>query len=171
MGKDDTLLNALLGALVTVVLSFTGFSPILGGAAAGYLQQNGPGDGARVGALSGLVASLPVLLVFILFAEFGDKTQLLTINLAATFPDAPVAVFVGVVAALGLRTGVDAVIGQQFERAVPTAGIELFAAAVFLGFGLVVFDLLPGAVLVAILVVGLLAAGWWTVRRYLDEAE
>jgi len=68
MGKDDTLLNALLGALVTVVLSFTGFSPILGGAAAGYLQQNGPGDGARVGALSGLVASLPVLLVFILFA-------------------------------------------------------------------------------------------------------
>lgn len=68
MGKEDTLLNALLGALVTVVLSFTGFSPILGGAAAGYLQKNGPGDGARVGALSGLVASLPVFFVFFLFA-------------------------------------------------------------------------------------------------------
>lgn len=68
MGREDTLLNALLGALVTVVLAPTGFSPILGGALAGYLQRNGPGDGARVGAVSGLVASLPVLLVFILFA-------------------------------------------------------------------------------------------------------
>lgn len=67
MGKDDTLLNALIGALVTVVLSFTGFSPVIGGGVAGYLQQNGTSDGLRVGAISGLVASVPMLLVFLLF--------------------------------------------------------------------------------------------------------
>lgn len=31
MGNGDTLLNAVLGAAVTVVLSFTGFSPLVGG--------------------------------------------------------------------------------------------------------------------------------------------
>lgn len=66
MGKDDTLLNALIGALVTVVLSFTGFSPVIGGGVAGYLQGNGTSDGLRVGAISGLVASIPMLLVFLL---------------------------------------------------------------------------------------------------------
>ncbi|QDX40633.1 DUF5518 domain-containing protein [Salarchaeum sp. JOR-1] len=68
MAKENTLINALIGAAVTVVLSFTGVSPLLGGAAAGYLQANGPGDGARVGAISGIVASLPLILVLALFA-------------------------------------------------------------------------------------------------------
>jgi len=84
-----------------------------------------------VSARGGLVTSF----VFIAVAEFGDKTQLLTINLAATFPDAPLAVFVGVVAALGLRTGIDAVLGAEFERRVPTAYLEAIAAGVFLAFG------------------------------------
>ncbi|GAA0646590.1 DUF5518 domain-containing protein [Salarchaeum japonicum] len=68
MANDNTLINALIGAAVTVVLSFTGVSPVLGGAAAGYLQANGPGDGARVGAISGLVASLPIILVLAVFS-------------------------------------------------------------------------------------------------------
>ncbi|MDY6778211.1 MAG: TMEM165/GDT1 family protein [Candidatus Nanohaloarchaea archaeon] len=42
---------------------------------------------------------------FIMLAEFGDKTQALTITLAGTFPSAPLAVFLGVVSALGIRTG------------------------------------------------------------------
>jgi putative Ca2+/H+ antiporter (TMEM165/GDT1 family) len=92
---------------------------------------------ARVGTHGGVLTSF----VFILFAEFGDKTQALTINLAATFPHAPVAVFVGVVAALGLRTGVDAIIGEQFERRVPTKWIELVAGVVFVAFAALVFGL------------------------------
>jgi hypothetical protein len=72
MGQGDTLLNALAGAAVTVVLSFTGFSALLGGAVAGYLQDQGRGDGARVGAVSGAIATLPfVLLVVIVFGAFG----------------------------------------------------------------------------------------------------
>ncbi|GAA0199057.1 TMEM165/GDT1 family protein [Haladaptatus pallidirubidus] len=86
---------------------------------------------ARMGAYGGVLTSF----VFIMVAEFGDKTQLLTIDLAATFPDAPLSVFAGVVTALGLRTGVDALIGERFERWVPTKWIEFGAAVVFVLFG------------------------------------
>lgn len=61
---DNIYVNALIGAVVTVVFSFLGLSPLLGGAAAGYLERR---DGGRVGALSGLFASLPMLL----FVGFG----------------------------------------------------------------------------------------------------
>ena len=108
----------------------------------------------RVGTHGGVLTSF----VFIAFAEFGDKTQLLTITLAGTFPDRPVSVFVGVVAALGLRTGVDAVVGEKFERWVPTRWLELVAAVVFVTFGLVVLGVVPTTVLLGLLA-GLLALG------------
>lgn len=98
--------------------------------------------------------------VFIVFAEFGDKTQALTIALAGSFPDAPLSVFVGVVAALGLRTGVDALIGERVERYIPTRSVETAAGVVFLAFGLAVFGLLPEKMLVgvvALVVLGLVA--------------
>lgn len=117
----------------------------------------------RVGEYDGLLASF----LFILFAEFGDKTQALTITLAGTFPDAPLSVFVGVVAALALRTGVDAVVGERFERLVPTHWVEVAAGVVFLAFGLVVFGLVPPVVLwvvLAAVVAGALALGLRTRR-------
>lgn len=55
----NTWINALIGAVVTIVFSFTMISPVLGGAAAGFLQKN---DGVRVGAISGLIAVVPVIL-------------------------------------------------------------------------------------------------------------
>jgi hypothetical protein len=67
MGKGDTLLNAAIGAVVTVVFTFTGASPILGGGVAGYLQQESRESGAKVGALSGVLAFLPFLLFLLLF--------------------------------------------------------------------------------------------------------
>lgn len=67
MSEGDTLLNAVLGAAVTVVLSFLGVSPLLGGGVAGYLQRGTRTDGAKVGALSGAIATLPVLLFAVLF--------------------------------------------------------------------------------------------------------
>ena len=70
MGEGDTLINAVIGAVVTVVLSFTGFSPILGGGVAGYLQRGDRAGGIRVGALSGAIAALPFLLLFFVFGGF-----------------------------------------------------------------------------------------------------
>jgi hypothetical protein len=60
------LRNAVIGAVVTVVLSFTGFSALLGGGIAGYLQGESPKRGARVGAISGAIAVLPIVLVLVL---------------------------------------------------------------------------------------------------------
>lgn len=58
---SETTLNAVVGAVVTTVVSFVPFSPILGGGVAGYLQR---GSGLRVGALAGLVAAAPFVVLF-----------------------------------------------------------------------------------------------------------
>ncbi|TKX75906.1 hypothetical protein EXE46_02055 [Halorubrum sp. GN11_10-6_MGM] len=72
MDTENTLLNAVVGAIASALLSFTGISPLLGGAVAGYLNGDG---GLRVGALSGAIASIPIvgllLLVLLLFPFFG----------------------------------------------------------------------------------------------------
>lgn len=59
---------AVLGAVITVVLSFLPVSPIFGGALAGYLERGESGRTVSVGALAGLLPALPilVLLVFVL---------------------------------------------------------------------------------------------------------
>ena len=65
MVERTELGNAAIGAVVTVVLSFTGFSALLGGGVAGYLQKVPPKRGAVTGAISGVVAVVPILLVVI----------------------------------------------------------------------------------------------------------
>lgn len=74
MGKGDTLLNAAVGAVASVVLAFLPLGIVLGGAVAGYLDCE-PDDyaaGARVGALTGLFALVPVLgLLFTAVAFLG----------------------------------------------------------------------------------------------------
>lgn len=73
MGQGETVVNALIGAVVTIVLSFTGFSPVIGGAVAGYLQRESRRRGAKVGALSGVIAFVPFLLFgfFVFSLLFG----------------------------------------------------------------------------------------------------
>lgn len=71
MARGDTIVNAAIGAVVTVVLSFTMVSPVLGGGVAGYLQGGTRKDGAKVGAISGAIAFLPfMLLAFVFFGFF-----------------------------------------------------------------------------------------------------
>lgn len=74
----STLVNALVGGIVAVVLAFLPFSPALGGALAGYLQGPETGQGLRVGAFAGLVSTVPfALLTFLVggallaFVPFG----------------------------------------------------------------------------------------------------
>ena len=61
-----TFTNALLGAVATIVLSFVPFSPVLGGGIAGYLQRGTRNEGAKVGAISGAIATVPVVAVVLL---------------------------------------------------------------------------------------------------------
>ena len=106
--------------------------------------------------------------LFILLAEFGDKTQLLTINLAATFPESPVLVFVGVMAALGLRTGIDALIGGRARSYLPSRLIQVVAAVVFVAFGLTIFGIISSSALLGIVAISVLTAvagSVWLARR------
>lgn len=64
--RGDFYLHAVLGAVVTVLLSFVPFAPLLGGGLAGYLHDQGTGRGTRIGLVAGLVAAIPIALVFIL---------------------------------------------------------------------------------------------------------
>jgi hypothetical protein len=73
MAEQDTLLNAVIGAVATAVLSsFVPFAPVFGGALAGYLEGGDRNDGLRVGAISGAIG-LAVLMLFavIVFVGFG----------------------------------------------------------------------------------------------------
>jgi hypothetical protein len=66
MVERTELKNAAIGAVVTIVLSFTGFSALLGGGVAGYLQRVPPKHGAKTGTISGGIAVVPILLVLVL---------------------------------------------------------------------------------------------------------
>lgn len=57
-----TPLNALVGGVVGVVLSFIPASPILGGAVAAYLERGTSRDGLVVGAVAGAMMLVPYLL-------------------------------------------------------------------------------------------------------------
>jgi len=69
MTTGNTLLNALIGAVAATVLAFVPFSPVLGGALAGYLQGGDRSDAVRVGALSGLFAAIPLVVILLVVAS------------------------------------------------------------------------------------------------------
>jgi len=55
----------VLGAVVNIIAgSFIPLGPLVGGAISGYLQGGDRGDGLRVGALAGLIALVPIFLLF-----------------------------------------------------------------------------------------------------------
>ncbi len=74
-GSNDrpTWIEAIVGAVATFVFGFIPFSPLLGGAVAGYLHGGNREATLRVGGLSGLLAALPVVVV-VLFL-FGGMTS------------------------------------------------------------------------------------------------
>lgn len=59
----NTLLNVLIGGIAGVLLSFVPLSTVLGGGVAGYLEDGDFAAGAKVGALAGVVAFVPFVLI------------------------------------------------------------------------------------------------------------
>ncbi len=68
MSRRHTFVNAVLGAVAGIVLSFLPFSPLLGGALSGFLEGPDGRDGTVAGTLAGLLMYLPfgLLGVFVL---------------------------------------------------------------------------------------------------------
>ena len=70
MARGETLINAIVGAVASIVLSFVPFSPVLGGALAGYFQGGDRNEGLTVGAIAGLIAAIPLTVAILAFGSF-----------------------------------------------------------------------------------------------------
>lgn len=69
-------------------------------------------------------------------AEFGDKTQLATISLAAEYQN-PVSVLMGTTIGMLIADGVGIVVGVMLCKRLPQRKIKWFSAIIFIIFGLV----------------------------------
>lgn len=88
----NTAINALIGAAITVITAFfIPLSPVLGGATAGYLEGANADNGLKIGAISGLIALLPllvivpVLLVVLIFDPIAAVSFVVIIAIIAAF--------------------------------------------------------------------------------------
>lgn len=80
----DALTDAIVGAAVTALTAFVPFSPVLGGGLAAYIHRGDRRAGAKVGGLSGLVASVPIAVLFVfLVVGFGLAAADLGLGLLA----------------------------------------------------------------------------------------
>jgi hypothetical protein len=72
--STNTAVNALVGGVVSILVAFIPFSPLVGGFVAGYLQDANRDAALRVGALAGLVALVPALFLgaFVLLFVVGS---------------------------------------------------------------------------------------------------
>jgi putative Ca2+/H+ antiporter (TMEM165/GDT1 family) len=91
--------------------------------------EEGEGDGHPHSARGPLATSF----VMILLAELGDKTQLVTMSLAAQYSQ--LAVFVGSTLALWLVSLLGIFLGRELMRRIPLVLIHRGAGLMFLGFG------------------------------------
>lgn len=80
--RSDYAANALLGAVVSALVSFVPFSPAFGGGVAGYLERGESERTVGVGALSGVILMAP-LLGLLLFLTVGLLQGLLTVEAGA----------------------------------------------------------------------------------------
>lgn len=104
---SNTLLNAVVGGVAGIVLSFVPLSTLLGGVLAGYLERGRPADGLKVGAYAGLIMLIPFLFIgaFVLFVlGFGGAPTLF--GVAGAFVLLVAAIYTVALGAVGGYLGV-----------------------------------------------------------------
>lgn len=69
-GSSNTAINALIGAVAGIILSFVPLSTLLGGAIAAYLEGGTTNDGLRVGAIAGVIMLVPMIVMGMVFMLF-----------------------------------------------------------------------------------------------------
>lgn len=75
MVNHGTLVNAIVGAIVGILLSFIPFSTVIGGAMAAFLEGPDHREGALAGAIAGVITFLPAAGIAVLaFAFVGVGT-------------------------------------------------------------------------------------------------
>ncbi|MCJ7768563.1 TMEM165/GDT1 family protein [Candidatus Bathyarchaeota archaeon] len=142
--------TVFIGAILAFAL-IDGVSALIGGTVATFIPKMWIGLGAGVAFLLFGVYSLlskseeakvekrsvTAAHCFSLVAlmELGDKTQLSVIALAAEY-DAPLMVFVGVILALALLTGIGVALGTVISRFVPMRYVKIGSSLIFIVFGI-----------------------------------
>jgi Ca2+/H+ antiporter, TMEM165/GDT1 family len=105
----------------------------------------------------GVVATVAITFFI---AEFGDKTQLATLSIAAQYQN-PISVLIGATLAMLVADGLGIFIGVVLCRHIPQRAIKWFSAAIFVIFGLVgVYEVLSmkiGLIYSALVLVVLIA--------------
>lgn len=107
--------NSLVGAFVTVLLSFVPFSPAIGGAVAGYFERGESERVLGVGALSGLLTATPIVTI-VLFVLGGVSAGLLAIGDTAIATFVAIVFLVGVVVVATFSAGLGALGGYVGGR-------------------------------------------------------
>lgn len=103
MEDSDILTHALIGAVVTTVLSwFVPLAPIAGGAVTAYFQSADEETGVRSGALSGLIALVPLGLLGLAIVGFVGIFTLDPTGTAVSLVVVIVALLVGSLYVVGL---------------------------------------------------------------------
>lgn len=70
MTEGNTLTNAFIGAIVTIITSpLLPLAPLAGGAVSGYLQGSDNRIGMKVGAIAGLIAYIPLFFLLLLLGN------------------------------------------------------------------------------------------------------
>lgn len=122
--SDGTLKHAVIGAAITLVTFFLPFSPVIGGAAAGYLHGPDRTEGAKVGGLSGLFAAVPGALLGTLIASVfviagpGQRSALLVAFVFFLLILLFTALYGGVLGAAGGFLG--AFLNEEFDKPTET---------------------------------------------------
>lgn len=114
---------AVLGAVITAVLSFIPVSAALGGALAGYLERSESDRTASVGALAGVLPLLPMIAVGL--SVFGGLVSgLLAIDQVGNAMFAGAILFLSMVVAVAIGAGLGALggyLGGRFAESRATA--------------------------------------------------
>lgn len=69
------------------------------------------------------------------FSEMGDKTQLVTVSLAARYPAFPIAVLAGSTLGMFIADGIGIFVGVFLHHKLPEKALKFLSAALFLIFG------------------------------------
>lgn len=100
--------------------------------------DDGPAKRSRLGDVATVATAFFI-------AEMGDKTQLATIALAATYRGKALLVLAGTTTGMLIADGIGIFIGVILNRHLPGGVLKLFAAATFVFFGLVnLYETLSG---------------------------
>lgn len=81
--------------------------------------------------------AVPTVAIAFFLAEMGDKTQLMTISLAAEHPQHPVLLLLGTTTGMLVADAFGIIVGVVMHRHIPERLVKLLAAGAFILFGLI----------------------------------